>query len=155
MPVNITTLIHALAAPLFRASRNTRRLVALLLDVVVVGAAFYGVMALRYLGLPMPFIDSMGSFRASVRVGDVTIPNVSMGEPLKNECLHFLECVQKGTRCESDGRFGAGVVPIAACVQLLKQGGYTGPIAIEHEPNHFDPTDDCIAMHQMVQEWWR
>jgi len=52
-------------------------------------------------------------------------------------------------------RFGAGVVPIAACVQLLKQGGYTGPIAIEHEPNHFDPTDDCIAMHQMVQEWWR
>jgi len=52
-------------------------------------------------------------------------------------------------------RFGAGVVPIATCVQLLKQGGYTGPIAIEHEPNHFDPTDDCIAMHQMVQEWWR
>ncbi len=60
MPVNITTLIHALAAPLLRASRNTRRLVALLLDVVVVGTAFYGVMALRYSGLPMPFIDSVG-----------------------------------------------------------------------------------------------
>jgi L-ribulose-5-phosphate 3-epimerase len=51
-------------------------------------------------------------------------------------------------------RFGAGVVPIAACVELLKQGGYTGPIAIEHEPNHFDPTDDCIAMRQMTLAWW-
>ncbi len=60
MPVNITTLIHTLAAPLLRASRNTRRLVALLLDVIVVGTSFYGVMALRYLGLPMPFIDSVG-----------------------------------------------------------------------------------------------
>ena len=51
-------------------------------------------------------------------------------------------------------RFGAGVVPIAACVELLKAGGYTGPIAIEHEPNHFDPTDDCIAMRQMTLAWW-
>ena len=51
-------------------------------------------------------------------------------------------------------RFGAGVVPIAACVELLKAGGYTGPIAIEHEPNHFDPTDDCIAMRQMALAWW-
>ncbi|MGH2770574.1 MAG: Gfo/Idh/MocA family protein, partial [Actinomycetota bacterium] len=37
------------------------------------------------------FIDSFASFRASVREGDVTIPKVALGEPLKAECDHFLE----------------------------------------------------------------
>lgn len=47
-------------------------------------------------------------------------------------------------------RFGQGVVPITRCIQLLKQRGYQGPLAIEHEPNTFDPTEDCVAMRQMV-----
>jgi L-ribulose-5-phosphate 3-epimerase len=48
-------------------------------------------------------------------------------------------------------RFGLGVVPIERCVETLKQIGYTGPVAIEHEPEHYDPTDDCRAMLPMVE----
>jgi predicted dehydrogenase len=56
------------------------------------------------------FIDSIGSFRASVRNGDITIPQVSLGEPLKAECTEFLRCVSEKARPVSDGRFGLGVV---------------------------------------------
>lgn len=43
------------------------------------------------------FIDTFASFRASVREGDITIPKVSLGEPLKSECDHFLECIRTGS----------------------------------------------------------
>lgn len=56
------------------------------------------------------FIDSIASFRASVRNGDITIPSVTLGEPLKAECMEFLRCVESGSRPASDGRFGLGVV---------------------------------------------
>lgn len=56
------------------------------------------------------FIDSIASFRASVRNGDITIPAVTLGEPLKAECTEFLRCVAEGARPLSDGRFGLWVV---------------------------------------------
>lgn len=52
-------------------------------------------------------------------------------------------------------RWGEGVVPIAECVRILRTRGYSGPLAVEHEPHDFDPTADCIAMHQMMAAWWR
>ena len=42
-------------------------------------------------------------------------------------------------------RLGAGIVPVAGCVNALGRCGYAGPIAIEHEPEDFDPSDDCRA----------
>lgn len=50
-------------------------------------------------------------------------------------------------------RFGEGVVPVQACVEALKQANYPGPIGIEHEPEHFDPTPDIIASREMLAEW--
>ncbi len=50
-------------------------------------------------------------------------------------------------------RFGAGCVPIKECVDTLKRIGYTGGICVEHEPELFDPTEDCIASLAMLQEW--
>ncbi len=50
-------------------------------------------------------------------------------------------------------RFGQGVVPIQACVEALKRIGYSGGIAVEHEPDSFDPTEDCKASLAMLQEW--
>ena len=35
---------------------------------------------------------------------------MTLGEPLKNECDEFVECIEKGTRPTSDGRVGARVV---------------------------------------------
>lgn len=56
------------------------------------------------------FIDSFALFRASVREGDITIPKISTGEPLKNECDHFLECVRTGKKPLVGGPEAAAVV---------------------------------------------
>jgi predicted dehydrogenase len=56
------------------------------------------------------FVDSFATFRASVREGNVLIPKVSMGEPLRAECDHFLECVLGKATPLSDGAAGVAVV---------------------------------------------
>jgi sugar phosphate isomerase/epimerase len=50
-------------------------------------------------------------------------------------------------------RFGDGVVPIEECVHTLQRMGYRGGYGIEHEPEQFDPTDDCRAMLSMLRSW--
>ena len=50
-------------------------------------------------------------------------------------------------------RWGEGIVPIEPCVRALERSGYTGDIAIEHEPETFDPTDDVRAMRAQLEEW--
>lgn len=56
------------------------------------------------------FIDSITAFRASVRSGDITIPPVALGEPLKAECQEFLRCVRERAEPEANGAFANGVV---------------------------------------------
>ncbi|MEO8609342.1 MAG: sugar phosphate isomerase/epimerase family protein [Chloroflexota bacterium] len=50
-------------------------------------------------------------------------------------------------------RFGWGCVPIENCVKTLKRIGYGGAISVEHEPDHFDPTDDVRAGAAMLRGW--
>jgi sugar phosphate isomerase/epimerase len=50
-------------------------------------------------------------------------------------------------------RFGAGCVPIKACVETLKRIGYESSVCVEHEPEDGDPTEDCIACLAMLKEW--
>ncbi|MGQ0505144.1 MAG: Gfo/Idh/MocA family protein, partial [Myxococcaceae bacterium] len=50
------------------------------------------------------FVDTFASFRASVREGDITVPKVALGEPLKTECEHFLECIKTGKAPLTGGR---------------------------------------------------
>jgi predicted dehydrogenase len=57
-----------------------------------------------------PFIDNFASFRASVREGDVTIPKVALGEPLRTECDHFIECVAQNKHPLTDGKMANAVV---------------------------------------------
>jgi len=64
------------------------------------------------------FVDSISSFRASVRIGDISIPNVATGEPLKTECEEFLRCIVEGARPAADGRFGVGVVRALEAMDL-------------------------------------
>jgi predicted dehydrogenase len=56
------------------------------------------------------FVDTFASFRAGIRDGDITIPKVGTGEPLKAECDHFLECMATGRQPVTDGRQGVAVV---------------------------------------------
>ena len=50
-------------------------------------------------------------------------------------------------------RLGTGIVPVAAIVKALPGLGYRGGLAIEHEPEEFDPREDCRAGLGAVREW--
>ena len=65
-----------------------------------------------------------------LRFGDITIPFVKSGEPLRTECLHFLDCVAKRTQPRSDGRDGLRVVRVLDAAQRsLKNNGVPVNIA--------------------------
>lgn len=60
----------------------------------------------------------------SLRFGDILIPRVSMSEPLKLECLHFLECIKNGKEPLSNGMSGLQVVRILESAQKsMEKGG--------------------------------
>lgn len=50
-------------------------------------------------------------------------------------------------------RLGAGVVGVEAIARMLPALGYRGAVAIEHEPEDFDPRPDCAASLPLVRAW--
>jgi predicted dehydrogenase len=52
-----------------------------------------------------------------LRFGDVVIPHIDMTEPLKVECSHFLECIEKDRTPRSDGHDGLRVVRVLEAAQ--------------------------------------
>jgi predicted dehydrogenase len=65
-----------------------------------------------------------GEYRFHIRDGDILSPRVEVGEPLKNQCRHFLECVIKKTRPVTGGREGQEVVQVLQAVdRSLALGG--------------------------------
>jgi predicted dehydrogenase len=63
------------------------------------------------------FSDTMAAFHMSIRDGDIRIPRITIGEPLKAECQHFLDCIQKNEKPFTDGEGGATVVRILERLQ--------------------------------------
>jgi predicted dehydrogenase len=69
----------------------------------------------------------------TVRSGDILIPKISLQEPLKLECQHFVECVRERKRPLTDGLGGLRVVKVLDAAQRsLKSGGT--PVAIQPLP---------------------
>jgi L-ribulose-5-phosphate 3-epimerase len=52
-------------------------------------------------------------------------------------------------------RWGNGLVPIEACVRALQRLGYAGALTVEHEPELYDPSEDCREMLGMLTGWLR
>ncbi len=71
----------------------------------------------------VPYVDSFVSFRSTVRDGDVMIPKVSLGEPLRAECQHFIDCVENSKTPLADGRNGLSVVRVLEAVQRSLEAG--------------------------------
>ena len=69
----------------------------------------------------------------TVRSGDILIPKISLQEPLKLECLHFVECVRERKRPLSDGIGGLRVVKVLDAAQRSLKGGGQ-PVTIEPLP---------------------
>ncbi len=65
------------------------------------------------------FAESM-----TTRVGDITIPNIQMSEPLNLECSHFVDCIRTGKTPRTDARNGLAVVRLLdAAQESLRSGG--------------------------------
>ena len=68
--------------------------------------------------------DTYGEFQFAYHYGDVVIPHIRFEEPLRLECLHFLECIKDGLTPLSDGYDGLRVVQIVEAAQRsLRNGG--------------------------------
>jgi predicted dehydrogenase len=61
--------------------------------------------------------DIYGEFQYKLHSGDIYIPKIDMTEPLRNECAHFIECIQKGKRPLTDGENGLRVVKVLEAAQ--------------------------------------
>ena len=68
--------------------------------------------------------DTFGEFHLAYRFGDIHIPRLDDGEPLKIETAHFLECIRNGTKCLSHFEHGHQVVAAleTACRSIRENG---------------------------------
>jgi predicted dehydrogenase len=71
-----------------------------------------------------PHYDTFVDFHYSYHYGDSYIPYIKQEEPLKVECQHFLDCIEKGTRPLTSGYEGLQLVRVLeAASSSLKNDG--------------------------------
>jgi predicted dehydrogenase len=66
---------------------------------------------------PVSETDGFGEFLYNYRAGDITIPNIPYKEPLREECIHFIESITNHTEPRSSGSSGLRVVKIMEAAQ--------------------------------------
>ncbi len=60
----------------------------------------------------------------TLRTGDIFIPKIPAGEPLRMECQHFLDCIEQDRQPISDGQEGVRVVRVLEAGSLsVSRGG--------------------------------
>jgi predicted dehydrogenase len=69
---------------------------------------------------PRDFND-FGDFQLRLRSGDITVPALTVPEPLREECRHFIDCIRSGDRPLTDGAHGLRVVEILDAAQRSMQ----------------------------------
>ncbi len=80
-----------------------------------------------------PHYDTFGEFQYSYHYGDILSPFIQQTEPLKIECQHFVECVERNVRPDTAGQDGLAVVRVLeAATESLKRGG--GAVALADRP---------------------
>ena len=81
-----------------------------------------------------PHYDTFADFHYSYHYGDSYIPHIQQEEPLKAECQHFLDCIERGVKPLTSGHEGLELVRIleAASASLKERGA---PVSLEQSPN--------------------
>ena len=81
-----------------------------------------------------PHYDTFADFHYSYHYGDSYIPHIQQEEPLKAECQHFLDCIERGAKPLTSGHEGLELVRIleAASASLKERGA---PVSLEQSPN--------------------
>lgn len=73
---------------------------------------------------PSEVSDTFAGFRAQIREGQIIIPRITAGEPLRSECEEFLARIRGGDGVVSNGWAGAEVVAtLAAADASIEQQG--------------------------------
>jgi predicted dehydrogenase len=73
--------------------------------------------------------ETFGEYQFAYHYGSVLSPYIEFEEPLRAECLHFLDCVANRKNPLTDGRNGAEVVAVVeAAERSLKNGGVEVPV---------------------------
>lgn len=67
--------------------------------------------------------ESFAEFQYTFSYGDVYIPKIEMTEPLRNECVHFVRCIEEGCSPRTNGANGYEVVRILEKAEQSKQEG--------------------------------
>jgi predicted dehydrogenase len=76
------------------------------------------------------YSDSFGSFRMSIRNGDVVIPHIAGAEPLAAECSHFVDCILGRAQPVNSGAGSLGVMrALEAADRSLRLHGATVELA--------------------------
>jgi predicted dehydrogenase len=76
-----------------------------------------------------PQHETLPNFQYTYHYGDISSPFLKHDEPLKAECLHFLDCIQKRQQPRNCGTRGLELVRILeASTASLKLGGARVPI---------------------------
>jgi predicted dehydrogenase len=82
-----------------------------------------------------PHYDTFADFHYSYHYGDSYIPHLKQEEPLKAECQHFLDCIEKGTQPMTSGNEGLELVRILeAASNSLKNHGAPVVFSRSHQP---------------------
>lgn len=91
--------------------------------------------------------DTFGEFQFAYHYGSIVSPFIRFEEPLRLECLHFVECIQEGKRPLTDGANGLRVVEIIEAAQRsLKNGGVREAI-----PSHLEPAKNGHRLSPIPQ----
>ena len=62
--------------------------------------------------------------RINYRMGDITSPRIEGTEPLRQECSHFVDCILRDVKPQTDGEKGVQVVRVLeAADESIKRGG--------------------------------
>ncbi|MBI1794935.1 MAG: Gfo/Idh/MocA family oxidoreductase [Chloroflexi bacterium] len=69
-------------------------------------------------GIDAPdYTNGFGEFQYNYRSGDITIPNIHFAEPLREECMHFIDSIANHTEPKSSGHSGLRVTKILEAAQ--------------------------------------
>ena len=81
-----------------------------------------------------PHYDTFADFHYSYHYGDSYIPHIQQEEPLKAECQHFLDCIERGIKPLTSGYEGLELVKIleAASTSLKDRGA---PVNLGQSPD--------------------
>jgi predicted dehydrogenase len=78
----------------------------------------------RGVSAPETIVDSYGEFKLLVRDGDIVSPRIEPSEPLKNQCVEFVEAIRSRRTPLTDGRFGCGITrTMVAIDRSMRQHG--------------------------------